>query len=375
MLSDEKSKVTPQQRIDSAEMCNAVFNDAIQAENTIEAMEAAEKQISISQRIQYSKGIADGYANKGYASYLRAMYPESLTELMKAQSEYELMNNDSGKSICLERISVAYIAQRNYDLAIESVEEALALNETRKDADAVSRNLNNLGQINMYTGNYTSAKAFFAERVGMERSNGDSVKVARALQDIGIAYTESGDAEQGLDFHRQAINALSTVNVNSDPKLLRLLINIKLSMAGEHFLQNDYAEAVRAGEDGLRLSQQADEKDLIAYAYRRLAEIYGLMGREDIQLQYLESSRLISDTLRNIEFSENLSQLEAKYASVKMEAELKMQEAEVEKQKLQRNNDLLFIAVIVSGFLAVLFLVALIIIAVTNSRRRRNNVY
>lgn len=364
--------VTPQQRIDSAEQCGTDYKEAIEAGNNTEALQAAEQQISISERIDYSQGIADGHCNKASVLISQGNYLDATNELHLALSTYELMNNDSGEAKCNSLLSIVSMYVGNYSDALHYGEKALEIHEAMKDEDGISLDMNNLGVINMSSGNYTAAKALFAQRVGRERSNGDSIKVARALHDIGGAYTESGDAEQGLEFHRQAINAIEELDVNGDPKLLRLLVNIKLSMAGEFFLRNDYSEAIRSGEDGMRLAQQAGDQAQLAYAYKTLAEIYGLTGREDIQLQYLEKYTLLNDTLRTTEFTQRLVEMEYKYSTIKQEAELKEAQAEIQKMEYQQKNSILLIALFVAGGLALVFFVALLIVAISKSRARRN---
>ena len=366
-------EVTQEQRIDSVQQIESRFKTAYEAENFTEALSLAEQENSISDRIAYSEGQAEGLLNKSNVLFRQGIYADALAEAVKAQSVFELMNDNAGQANSLYQMSLLYARQGNYTEAIASGEQALALHEQLKDNEAISRDLNGLGINHVYAGKYTVAKTFFAERVGMERANGDSLRVAEALEDFGIACTEGGDSEQGLEYHRQALTAMTGLDMSAE-KNVRLASLIKLNMAGEYFLQNDYGEAIRCGEEALRLARQINDMSIASMAYQRLAEIYGLTGREDIQLQYMEVFTRMSDSIRTADYSKRIAELEMQQALAENENEIALATAEIKVQEEKQKNKVLIIGLFIASGLGLVFLITLIVIAVSKSRQNRNYV-
>jgi signal transduction histidine kinase len=329
--------------IDSAEKYNQLFHETKKTDLT-EAAAYADRALAFSIEADYPRGIADGHAAAGYVHYYRGNYPAALETYVAALSAYEQLSDSAGIARSCYFIGKIHRMMHNFDQALDYANRGLALDRARNSYHEISSDLNGIGNIYVEMGKYDSAFAAFQKRIAVEEQHGDSASTASALGDLAAAYTANGDPEKGLQYHLAALHKLESVTIDSSTwYLLKFKAGLLNDMAGTYFLLGDHGAAVETAEEGLALAASVNARKEKRIAYKTLAELYGLTGREHLQMQYMEKYIALNDSLLNEEGQARIAEAEVRYRVAENKAEIARLDADnaamqltVQKEKDQK---------------------------------------
>ncbi|MFI5136042.1 MAG: adenylate/guanylate cyclase domain-containing protein, partial [Chitinophagales bacterium] len=254
-----------------------------------EAKKYADSALSISQKINFTKGIADANNQIGIVYWYLNENQNALTYHLKALDIYEKTGNKKGISEALNRIGHAYADMPNYPKSLEYFQKALQLDEQLNDSLGISKNLDLIGFIYMHLEDYSQALAYYFQSLNIAESIGNKRSIGAVCHDIGVVYEK----------------------------------------------QNNLNEALNYAKRGLANAQQVGEKHLLDEAYSGLEKIYMRMGN----YKDAYSARLRYDTLeydlRNADNAGTIKRIQMQYDFEKKEATIK---AEQEKNDIQQRN-------------------------------------
>lgn len=308
--------------IDSAEKYDLLFHQNKKNDINL-AARYAEHALSFSLDAEYQTGIARGNANMGYVEYYRGNYPNALDRYMAALSMYETFHDSAGIANSCYFIGKIHRVMANFEQALNYTNRAYAIHKKRNSSKEISSDLNGLGNIYAEMGKYDTALSIFHQRIVLEEQTGDSASVASALADLAAAYTANGDAEKGLQYHLACLKKLDVAMTDSTEWYLKKFKAGALNdMAGDYFLLGDYGAAIKTAEEGLVIAASINARKEKRLAYIRLAELHGLTGREDLQMQYMEKYIALNDSLLNEDGQARIAEAEVKYDVASKEAEI-----------------------------------------------------
>lgn len=342
--------------IDSAEKYSQLFRSTRKTDLPSAAL-YAEYALSYSTKAEYKQGIADGYANMGYVEYYHGNYPGALEYYMSALSRYDTLRDSSGIANSCYFIGKIHRNMMNYEQALDYANRGLALHRNLQQPKETSSDLNGLGNIYAAMGKYDSALSFFQQRIVLEEQQGDSAGVASALADLAAAYTANGDAERGLQYHLAALKKLeSAMGDSTEWYLKKFRAGVLNDMAGDYFLLGDYGLAIKTAEEGLAIAASVNARKEKRLAYTRLAELHGLTGREDLQMQYMEKYIALNDSLLNEEGQARIAEAEVKYHVAEQKAEIARLDADnsvmqLEVERKEAQNTFIIICAVAGAFL------------------------
>ncbi len=308
--------------IDSAEKYSALFHENKKNDLPGASLYAA-LTLSFSTEAGYEQGIADGNAYRGYVEYYHGNYPDALDYYMVALSKYEAMHDSSGIANSCYFVGKIHRMMSNFEQALEYTNRAYDIHAQRNNLPELSSDLNGLGNIYATMGKYDSALSVFQRRIILEEQTGDSASVASALADLAAAYTANGDAEKGLQYHLASLKKLDVAMTDSTEWYLKKFKSGVLNdMAGDYFLLGDYGAAIKTAEEALSLAASVNARKEKRTIYTRLAELHGLTGREDLQMQYMEKYIALNDSLLSEEGQARIAEAEVRYGVAKNEADI-----------------------------------------------------
>lgn len=318
--------------IDSAEKYNRLFHENKKNDLAFASV-YAELGLAYSLKADYDQGIADGNANIGYVHFIRQELPQGLISLTNAVDQYTVFNDSSGIANCSHTMGNVYLMMQKYDSAMLFANRALELHRALNMHEQISSDLKTIGFVHTETGKFDSAVAVFKRRVSFEEQSGDSLEVARALSDLAGVYVASGEAETGLNYRIAALNKLGSNGIDSASyEVLKFKARLLNKMAADYFLQNDQGKSIKTAQEGFVIARQINARREKLAAYKTVAELYGLMGSEDVQLQWLDQYILLNDSLLNEETQSRVAAEKMKYAFASNEKELA-------EQKIKELND------------------------------------
>jgi tetratricopeptide (TPR) repeat protein len=304
-----------------------------------------------SSRINYHQGVADANAAKGYVQLKLNRDDLGVAALSDALKLYEESNDTAGIAQCCFHLAEAYRLQKNYTEAVSSVNRAISLHESQRNFLLASSEMLLLGKIHAETAEYPFAFTDFEESVYAARQAGDTLSVVKALAGWGSAYTSSGDADQGLAKHLAALGKLDSMLSGNETDVLKFKAVLLNEMAGEYFLSGDYGAAIKTGEAGLKLADSIGRLTEKCAAYKTLAELQGLAGREDIQMQYMEKYIALNDSISRTMSNEWRAASMIRYQLAQADVDAARMQAEnletqLEEERVAAETNLMILAIV-----------------------------
>ncbi len=218
----------------------------------------------------------------------------------------------------------------------------------------------NKGNVYAVQKNYAKAEELFnrAYREALQIDSPD--KLALITYNLGALYYRQrklGEAERCID------QSLEAYIIISDQVYIERCYRV---LGAINFDQKNYPEAEKNYLKALDIAKNIDHKKSILGNYKNLYLIYWRRGIEtnqfsdlDNALYYMESYRLMNDSLYKVETAEKVLELEKEYETEKKNAHItllkkenELKEDEIVLQRTQRNY-LLIVMLLVTGILGI----------------------
>ncbi|MBC2845146.1 tetratricopeptide repeat protein [Winogradskyella flava] len=236
------------------------------------------------------------------------------------------------------------------------------LKDTLRYTDAIRT----LASIQHYKGDFKQAIKNFHECISLYKKYNDNYFLSIAYRDLGVAYLKSKPVvadsasfyfnqaikianKNSMDYQEAAALAfLGELHIKQDKfkEAERVLLKSRsisqqinnnlsessalLDLALIYRKQGKLNKALRFANDGLRLASDKELYDNINSGYRNLYEIYKAKSDTKNALFYFEKFKQSGDSLYNIKQSNTINELQIIHETEKKEAELALQDEEIE---------------------------------------------
>jgi len=231
--------------------------------------------------------------------------------------------------------------------ALQNYQLAEKLHEGRPLSDAYFELIHHIGQVHGRLGNPTAAAAYYEK--GAAKSVDRSYLKAHIafLNKAGIAWTELGDKDKALAFHRQGLENARNNGLREEEA--RSLMGIASALK-----KDDAAESISHLQKALEIAKAIGHKQLSSEIYHSLSDVYRQQFRYQEALQTLDAHHRLLDSLMKASEGHKIAVLQSSYELA--EAKLKVEALQLsnERKTNQRNEGLIAIA----GVLIVLLIVA-----------------
>ena len=91
-------------------------------------------------------------------------------------------------------------------LAVQRMNQALALGRQGHDQKLIANSLHNLGVLAIDTEDWLQARAFYEECLDVRRALGDRVGVGRVISNLGLVLTQLGETSRAALLHEEALS-------------------------------------------------------------------------------------------------------------------------------------------------------------------------
>ncbi len=247
------------------------------------ALEYANKALSLAKKTKHNKSIALSYTYIAYAQYRLNKFDEAKININKALVIFEILDDKLRISKCYSFISQVHYAQQQYKETVNWVNKSINIKIENNLTTELEINYLTLGAIYEKQGKYKLALENFFKAVEYYDKNGNSKSKASVFNNIAITYKKLNNLDLAEEYYEKSLE-LYKENQN---KFGELKIYNNLAVLYEK--QNMKEKAITNYEKALKLSKEVDYSGGIAMSQINIAGIY---IEEGIKLK--EAKKLLS---------------------------------------------------------------------------------
>ncbi len=177
------------------------------------------------------------------------------------------------------------------DRAFESAEEFLALAREHGRPGYAAKALNVLATVHERRGDFASAIEAYGEALGLVLEHGGRLEAAVILNNIGVAHVSLGHETEAIEFFDGAAGVLR--EVGDDAGLAGALANI----ADIDRRSGDLEEALARHLEALELREACCPPGIVALSHQSVGITYHELGRNEAALEHLEQALEIQQRL------------------------------------------------------------------------------
>ena len=281
------------------------------------------------------------YYNLGYSFLDSGDLASALEYFIKAANYYKEYGSDKSLAATYMAISEVYNMQNNQHNAKYYLKNAIEIYRNEKDSLGLVTALQNLGYINLGSGQYDTALIVFSTTGEIFQKLGDTAKWAYCLGNSGLAYSRLSDFDKAENYLLRAIEILK--NKHDERPVAEYMIEYA------HILQHkgEINKAIACATLSYRSSVKNAFKEWERDAAYSLARLYEISGKYDSAYHYLAVYVKANDSIYNPKKIQKMADQRTEFEVATAQEEVKLSE-----QKR-------FILRIVTFGLAVILLLAL----------------
>jgi tetratricopeptide (TPR) repeat protein len=406
------------------------------------ARDYAQQAFDLSEKLDYKKGIANGYLQFGNyfsnrtendsATYFYELSLEKFKEIKSIRGqifanhslagiEREKGNYDRAIEITHRNIALyndqnrnetdlkefnligaeyevlgsVYMDKGNYTLALNETLNALRFFEEVGDKVRKGDALLQLGQIEYKLGNFNASLAYEEEAFSIYRDEDDKVYQSYAANHAGLAAEALGDMQKAEEYQRAAMTLAQEVGVKSTlSTALRDLgriyskkgllndartfleesytvsestgIQLDIASSLKELAQVDYqskefSEALKKMDRVIEMAESIGAVSILGQSYKERSQIHESLGKYTNAIADLRTYQIINDSIFNSRKSQQIEELKTIYETEKKEAEIALQEEEINTLNAQAKVDQLTKGLYAGGMASALALSGLLV--------------
>ena len=310
------------------------------------ALYYGEKAITLSQKINYQKGIGDALNNIGSFYNNKGEYQLSLKNYIDSYKVFEKISSKRAMSNLMNSIGNTYLGIKNDKKALESYTKSYEIAESDSNKYMMGISSVGLGNIYLTKKDPTNALVFFkrAQKVFADENAKYPLSVSYTL--IGNALVELNNFNEAFDNFVKAVDQLKMLNNTYGIAATYQIMGSAYQKMGSRNLALNYYKKAMA----IFLERKAydDLKDVCL----NMSNVYKEQKDFEKAFDYYGQSNAYKDSVFNTENSKQLMEIETKYQTEKSLREIELQNIKLNEQNLQRN--VLIISIVVAIVLLVL---------------------
>ncbi|MBO0329854.1 tetratricopeptide repeat protein [[Muricauda] lutisoli] len=354
------------------------------------------KAMKLSEERQRYSSTAAMQINIAINHSIMNQHDSTLTYANKSIENFAKENDSTGIAACYNVIAGMYFNKGQYKLSLESSLKAMGISERHNDRRDAKTSLRNIHQNYLKMKDTTNTVRYLKRLMQMNREDNDKHGLISDLSNLGILYTSIGDsleiAKEMLDeswelsqsmkfpsgqvftllglgkyyvkkndmaraqsFFKESLGLADSLNQ------IGSVVDNQLELAGIALQENSLNEAKSWSQQALTLSKKTDLSEDQAQAYQLLSEIALREGKQGDALRYFKQYKIVNDSIYNIENGQRLSELQTIYETEKKEAEIALQEEEINTLNAKAKVDKLTKGLYAGGMASALALSGLLV--------------
>lgn len=258
-----------------------------------EARQYLDAAIQLATRLNYPKGEAQAYNNRGVLENVHSNLNDAIVYFQKALPLREQINDLKGVAALHNNIGNVYEDRRNYVDALGEYKKSLAIVEQLQDEKRVARVRYNIGLLHERMGNYYEAQVEILEYLKIVEKQNDKEGLAKAYTILGHLKSELGFLAEAENNYQQALNWRK--EIGSEKEIADAMLNLGNSLDD----LSKYNEALVLYQKALEIYQKGDFEEDKANALNNIGVSYKNLGKFNLALQKLNEALIIRQKLED----------------------------------------------------------------------------
>ena len=362
------------------------------------AVNYAQEALKIAIEFKDESKIALSRIDIGMGEYQRNNYQAALKELETAEEIETRLNNENLITKIKNEKAVVYTAMKRYDIALELLNQIMALNYEKGLKASYAFTLFNISNILLEKKDYDKALEGYLKVLEINKNDKSPNKelTAAIYSNIGEIYYDKEQYELAYKYRKTSLDLYKEINfknqiANSEMDIGLILMKLKdyslstqylslalkqsksvnfsegIRTALEYFTilyieTNRYSAALKTCNELESLSVSVKDSSDLVKCYKMYADINFKTGNYKPSAEYFQKYIELNEIIDSRENKQKFLELEASYLTEEKDFENKVlkKENELQKEKLSSKNKLLL--VISAGVIIALALLIMLII-------------
>ena len=218
----------------------------------------------------------------------------------------------------------SYHYANDYIRALEYKKKALAAYEAINDMPMVGVMLNNIGNGISVMGDEKGAVPYFKRSLNISEEFENNNMVAITSFCLGRSYVRLGSPQKGIPYFEKSLDI--SRNITRAPKTEMWALN---GLANAYNGLKEPQKAIPLLNRTIKISDSINRKADKAVAYDYRSTSYELIGQLDKSLRDARRFKIVSDSISEIERVDEIERLTIVFETEKKEAEIALQEEEI----------------------------------------------
>jgi tetratricopeptide (TPR) repeat protein len=194
------------------------------------------------------------------------------------------LSNEKGYGKILGNIGVIYRLQENYEQAIESHRQHLEIAHNIDDRQGIANAIENLGIVYYFLGDYQKAAENMQWSLSIARKTGNRRNKASTLGSLGNVYSALQNHSLARDLYQQQLELSHEIGYLEGEKTALGNLGVVCHSTGQ------YDTAIKYYERGLAIARNIGDKQGESYALSNLGNTYTCLEQYETAIEYHKQS-------------------------------------------------------------------------------------
>lgn len=257
--------------------CEARMLNGIGATNMLRgdynaAETAHRRSLAIAEKNKDAEEISGSLFHLGIVNRLRGNYADALRLYQEAKAISDTFAakdpNLYPSSTILRHIGGTYFLQGNLRLGSDYANQALALDQRRKDVSGTAYSLQLTALIRVAEKNFTAALPIAEQTVPMFERVNDNEGLARSLTLLGNIYLSIGEYDKGLEKLQRALSMREASGSRDG------MANVRIALARIYLAQGKSADALTLAQKAAASARENGNREVLWQTQSLMGQIY-----------------------------------------------------------------------------------------------------
>jgi len=319
-----------------------------QDNNAGKAIEFFEKENALAKQLKWPLKIGNSFYDLGYTYLLLADFNKSLYNYQQSTVYYEQLKDDYRLSNAYMSIGNVYFQNNDFRHVDEYYDKAETLILKMKDSGQLNSLYDSRGVNYDRAGKFDSAEIWLKRAYLIARLIKAEDYAMNSLSNLSLTYKHLNRTDEALRGFDTVLTYYLKTNAPKD-----YLSAIYNNIASANAQAGRIPQALAAFNKSIEIGEAAGVTAVVMENYRNMSDMFGSIRDFEKQSIYLKKYYNLKDSIFTVDNKNALTELEATYKVDKKNLELVKKDAEVSRQKNQRNI-FFIIALAVFGILGAL---------------------
>jgi signal transduction histidine kinase len=346
-LLDSLTNLYQHSTTDSAKCYNLILvASEFSNRNVDSSLSMMKEAIELAQNLKSDALIIKAYDITGFCYGKKGDYEKAGTYLFDALRLAEKTNCTDCIAYVKNELAVLEKNKNNFRKSLSTLQEVMQLPQGELKDRTKFKVYQNIGLTYNSLGKTDSAMQFFQKALPLADKINNPYAKALLINNIAIAYHLNNNFPKAMENYQQVADIGKTIPDNE------LLFLSTYNIGDISLRQNNFPAAISRFKESIGYAQKLKRDDYLLYAYGSLIESNEKKGDQQEALTYFHLYDALKDSSSLKQNNKNVAELETKYQTEKKEAQIKVQELELQQKSAEIFRQRSFLLAIIAGLVA-----------------------